>query len=396
MSDQWLPFDKLPAIYEGSGYDNRRGRRDFEYSIPHKIAEFDTPPIETYAVAAAETAIEVLLSFPNQPAVGGVLESLLLRSEVLNSSKIEGIDVSVRNLAAAEVGAVSKPSAIEVCQNLKALRIGLDISAKGKTLTVSQICDIHRQLMSGKSFAGKIRQGIVWIGGGDTPAKNPVYVAPPDDRVEDLLSDFCQFWKKDLGNFIVKLAVAHAQFESIHPFLDGNGRTGRILNQMMFAQAGLPLIPVSACLFAARDFYYETFNSYRDGDVSAAVFVHAGAIISAGEVLLSSMADSERLKEEWMSKIKAKANSPGWKQTLGWVMNNPIFSSGTLMQELGLSEERASEYLAKMESVGIIYLGRKKLPATSEQLWEAPEIYDFAQRIEADLRQKAWQYIVRV
>lgn len=191
-------------------------------------------------VADAELAAQAL----DARAAGGpeVLARLLLRAEAVGSSRVEGLVVSPRRLALAAFDADLDPTgrALEVVGNIHALQDALALALVPAPVTVEQLCAVHRRLLAGTRDAhlgGLVRTEQNWIGG-LTPV-NAEFVPPPPEQVPALLGDLCAYLSGDDHSPLMQAALAHAQFETIHPFADGNGRTGRALIQWVLRRRGL-------------------------------------------------------------------------------------------------------------------------------------------------------------
>lgn len=188
-------------------------------------------------VADAEAAVARL----NATAVAMVdteaLARLLLRAESVASSYIEGLVVGGRRLLRAEAARAMGDSpgditAEEVLGNIDAMVWGVEALSSSGPITIDGILEVHRRLLGGtrlSKHAGQIRTVPNWIGGSSFNPCSAVFVPPPLEHVEDLLADLCAFASDEALPALVQAAIAHAQFETIHPFIDGNGRTGRVL-----------------------------------------------------------------------------------------------------------------------------------------------------------------------
>lgn len=154
------------------------------------------------------------------------LARLLLRAEAVGSSRVEGLVISPRKLAMAD--------------NIRALQDALTLASVPGPVTLEQICTIHKRLLADTRDAhlgGVVRTEQNWIGG-YTPM-DAEYVPPPPEEVPDLLQDLCTYLTGDDHPPLMQAALAHAQFETIHPFADGNGRIGRALVQLVLRRRGL-------------------------------------------------------------------------------------------------------------------------------------------------------------
>ena len=172
------------------------------------------------------------------------LARLLLRTESIASSKVEGMQLDARSLARAEAnqetGRKVGSGAAEILANIDAMQLSIERAADLEETTPTDLLDIHRVLMErapNAHIAGLFRTSQNWIGGNDYNPCGAAFVPPPPGEVEPLLDDLCAFVNDVALPPLVQAAIAHAQFETIHPFADGNGRTGRALVQVVIAGA---------------------------------------------------------------------------------------------------------------------------------------------------------------
>lgn len=258
------------------------------------------PALSPEAYASQNRTAELALARLN--GVSGLVPSVdwllygAVRKEALLTSQIEGTQATLTDLFENEAGLeVDNTEDVEEVTNyLRSFRLVRDNlhDAKGLPISTRLICEAHRQLLDGARGAGKqpgeLRRSQNWIGG-NRPG-NAVFVPPPPDRVADLLTDLERFIHDDQTPLppLVKIALVHAQFETIHPFLDGNGRIGRLLIAALLEHWALlqaPLLYLSGHLKRNQAEYYRLLSSIRtDGDWEAWVaFFLDGVIASAAE-----------------------------------------------------------------------------------------------------------------
>jgi Fic family protein len=311
--------DRQPCEYEAYVPDLLVGRR---ISLDGEVAA---------DVADAEAAITRLNLEATALVDTEALARLLLRAESVASSMIEGLEVGPRRLlraeAARELGEEpSDVTAIEVLRNIDAMASTVQSLGAGDPITVERILDFHRRLLAGTRLdehAGRTRSKQNWIGGRDYNPCSAEYVPPPPELVDNLLADLCAFCNDDSLPAVVQAALAHAQFETIHPFTDGNGRTGRALIHLVLRRRGLAqrvLPPVSLILATwARD-YVEgltatryrgpaTSKQARDG-INLWVGRFAGACRRAVDDALSFEARAQEINTQWrrqLGTIRAKS-----------------------------------------------------------------------------------------
>ena len=220
----------------------RRDRRPCTYAVyrPDRLAgrRFVLDGDVAADVGDAEAALVKLDASAAALAGTEALARLLLRAESVASSRIEGLEVGGRRLlradAARQLGEASRDvTALEVLGNVDAMVWGVDAVEPGGAITLHTLLEAHRRLLAGtrlESHGGRLRTLQNWIGGS---AYNPCaaeFVPPPPEAVAGLLDDLLAFCNDDSLPALAQAAVAHAQFETIHPFVDGNGRTGRVLD----------------------------------------------------------------------------------------------------------------------------------------------------------------------
>jgi Fic family protein len=208
---------------------------------------------------------------------------LLARTEAVSSSRIEDEHATLDDYARALVGIRANGSATAMVGATTALRAMIDAAGRGD-ITARSVLDAHAVLMRDDPVDGPVaghwRQVQNWIGGGASP-RDAAYVPPPADDVADAMDDLFVFLSRDDLDPLVQAAVAHAQFESVHPFTDGNGRIGRALVNAVLRRRGLTsslVVPVAAALVADRAGYFAELVRYRDGHVDGVVSLVAAAI----------------------------------------------------------------------------------------------------------------------
>lgn len=210
----------------------------------------------TGQVYAAEYSLIMLNSVVKALLSTESLARLLLRAESIASSKIEGLHVGPKRLLSEEFAQlhfqepVSETAAM-VLKNINAMSRVIHKVSKDAPICIEDILEFHSILMEGKSGAGVFRSEQNWIGRSDISPLDADFIPPPPDYVLDLMNDLCRFSSDDNCSPVIQAALAHAQFETIHPFADGNGRTGRALIHMILRRRGLAervLAPISLIL----------------------------------------------------------------------------------------------------------------------------------------------------
>ena len=310
--------------------------------------------------------------------------SMLMRSEAASSSQIENLTSSPSSVLKAEFGLGETPNATLIVSNQLAMKAAIDASAD---LSVDSLLHMHRTLMfqADPENAGRLRDQAVWIGGSNLGPHGADYIAPEASAVPDLISDLIAFSSRLDLPAIAQVALAHAQFETIHPFTDGNGRTGRALVQAMLHRLGVTAnvtVPVSAGLLQDTARYFEALNSYRLGLIEPIISVFADAArdaIANGRQLASDLHTAEA---RWRERLTVRSDS-GAAKLVARLMEQPVISSSSAVEILGTTPANAQLAIDKLVELGIL---RQLGSGARNRLWQAPDVIfaldDFAERIK--------------
>lgn len=274
-------------------------------------------------VSGAEQAIRRLNAAAEHALVP--LARLLLRTESIASSKVEGLQVEVRELALAESGAKTGrrvgPAALEVLTNIDAMWLAVDEASQAQVFTTGQITAIHAKLMAhlinAPRVAGVIRTTQNWIGGNDCTPCGADFVPQAPEHLMPLLDDLSDAINDDALPPLVQAAQVHAQVETIHPFADGNGRTGRALVQVVLRRRGVApdcVPPISVVLAGAKERYTAGLTDFRTDRVEAWAehfATAAGAAARLADVCIGRVRALVRaLVEAWRSQLRAAVHVP--------------------------------------------------------------------------------------
>jgi Fic family protein len=341
-------------------------------AVPATIADLvlDLP---ASALAEAESAGLEITRFDAE--LGGEIApfaAVLLRSESVASSEIENLTASARAIAEAELpGGKGKRNAEMIVANTAAMQAAVALS---DTVDADAILAMHRALMANepRHTPGEFRTEAVWIGGGSTPI-GATFVGPRHELIPDAIGDLIAFAQRTDIPTLPQIAVAHAQFETIHPFTDGNGRTGRALVQAMLRNKGLArqvTVPVSAGLLADTDAYFAALTTYREGDAAPIVerFSQAtGLAIANGRQLITDLRD---IRKHWNDVITARSDSAVWK-VADLLTRRPVVNAALLGRELGIDSTNAHRYLNPLTEAGILV---ETTSAPRNRVWRSPEV----------------------
>jgi Fic family protein len=342
-------------------------------------------PFETADLAAdAEAAIRALndrASVAGLEAVG----PLLLRSEAVASSRIEGYDVSSLNLARALVDPhAARGSARTVAANVSAMEEAIAIGGRGDRITVEDLTTIHETLMAGDTRArpGQVRTEQNWIGGRLNDPSDARYVPPPEDLVPGLLDDFVTFMGREDLPAVAQAAVAHAQFETIHPFIDGNGRVGRCLIHVVLRRRGVAprfVPPVSIVLAARPERYVEGLVSFREGALADWLTYFAEATHAAAAASVELADEVAALQRTWTERAgRPRADSAAAK-LIAILPAMPVLSAPTARGAIATSQQMTLAGLKSLEQAGVV---RQISEGTYDRQFAATELFDLVTAYE--------------
>lgn len=346
-------------------------------------------------VSEAEAAIRNL----NLVAHPGLapLARLLLRTESIASSKVEGMQVGARELARAEArlesGGRAGPTAVEVIANIDAMSLAVEEAAGVDRFGEREILAIHRRLMEkapNGHVAGRFRTGQNWIGGNDYNPCGAAFVPPPPEHVAPLLADLCDAIASDVLPPLVQAALVHAQFETVHPFDDGNGRTGRALIHVVLRRRGVApayVPPISVVLAAERDRYLAGLTRFREDGLVDWIEQFAGAAARAAYLAAGYLEAVQALTERWRVQLGASASPPradaaAWA-LIGVLPAHPLVTAPVAAAATGRAKPSVYEGIRHLEAAGIL------VPLSDgkrNRVWEAAGLLDLLSGLEAGRR----------
>ncbi len=286
-----------------------------------------------------------------------------LHREAVLSSRIEGTRTTLGELLAAQAGArVAQGSADlrEVANYVVALEYGIQ-RLNTLPLSLRLIREIHEQLMHGvrgdTAAPGEFRKSQNWIGSPGSSLVNATYVPPPADELMECLYAFEHFLHDDTLPPLVHAALAHSQFEAIHPFLDGNGRVGRLLITFLLVEREimpLPLLYLSAYLEATRQEYYARLLAVtQNGEWEAWLIYFLRGVAIQAEDAIGRIQRIDELFLHW-SKQLAGVQSGQPEKVLELFVENPFWTVSKIAETLKVAYTTARRALDRLESAGIV------------------------------------------
>jgi Fic family protein len=373
----------------------RRDREPFRYQayVPDEIgeAEFPMPGPVAQAVSDSERAVADLNREP--PAVH-TLEAVarqLLRAESVASSRIEGLELSHKRLARADFQqeASRDETARSVLGNIHALERAIELGESVQPFGVDDLCDIHATLISATRdahTAGRLRDRQNWLGGSTFSPRGAEFIPPPPEYVGRLLEDLAAFINRTDLPAVQQAAIAHAQFETIHPFADGNGRVGRclihtILRRRRLAQRYVP--PISVVLATAADDYIKELTAYRDDREREWTLFFAQATSTSARAAAAFAGRVADLQGQWRSMVGRLRKDSAAARLIEELPRMPIVDTATAHQLLGGSDEAVRLALRRLEDAGVITRLRKS--NGRGHAWEAVGLFEALDGFERDL-----------
>jgi Fic family protein len=374
VSYETLPWhsDERPGI--ASRQARRRHRGPYRAAVPAKIAERGLHLPADVTATAEEASNEIARFDAEMGSEIAPFHAVLLRSESTSSSRIENLTASARAIAEAELGGSGRRNAAEIVANTNAMKAAIALCDR---IDADAILAMHRSLMehTDPEAAGRWRTQQVWIGGGNLGPHDALFVPPRHTHVAPAIDDLVRFAARDDLPALTHAALAHAQFETIHPFPDGNGRTGRALLHAMLRAKALTrsvTVPVSAGLLTNIDTYFTALTAYRAGDPTAIVLRVAEASFTAIANGRRLVRDLRAVRQEWDRRIVARSDSATWR-VADLLLRHPVVNSALLARELGIQANNAPRYIQPLEKAEVLV---ESTDRKRNRAWRAPEILE--------------------
>lgn len=383
-------WESDPSLYAPRTY---RKACKYQAFIPQALAgsEFDLNSRVAGVVSDAELAI-MSLNAKARPALKPVAR-LLLRTESIASSKVEGMQVGIRQIARAEskleTGAKVSPATLEVLGNIDAMELAVEEAAAVERIGVEHFADIHGELMArapNAQIAGIVRTGQNWIGGNDYNPCGADFVPPPPEEIGCLLCDLCDAIADESLPPIVQAAMVHAQFETIHPFDDGNGRTGRALIHVVLRRRGIAteyVPPISVVLAANRDRYISGLTEFRSGDVGLWIEQFAEATAHAAVLASDYLEAVSALMEEWRRRLAEgpapRADAAAWA-VIEVLPAHPVITAPVAAAATGRAKSAIHQAMRQLAEAGVLI---PVAVSRRNRSWEAVGLLDLLEGLEA-------------
>lgn len=390
----------------------RRDRRGCEYEayVPDPLMGWDLSlPADLVAdLADAEEAIRVLQSsnMPGESVEG--MARFLLRAESVASSRIEGLNAGPRRLIEAEAllargGEPRDRVAVEILGNIDAMQAAINRGAAGERIGLDDLVAIHRTLMSRSptpELAGVVRTEQNWIGGSSYNPCSAAFVPPPPGQVGPLLDDLVEYLACDDHPALVQAALAHAQFETIHPFADGNGRTGRALIHAVLRRRGLVRTfppPVSLVLATWSDDYIGGLTAFRhladagapERSAAAVTWLRTfiAAMARACADALSYSSDIREMIDRWSARLGTVRRGSSLARMLEILPGVPLVTVDSAARLIGRSDVAAGAAMKRLVEAGILL--QRDRARQRYRIFEAPDVLQAFTALEQRLARQA-------
>jgi Fic family protein len=387
---------------------SRRDRQgcDYDTYLPDPLTGWELAlPADLVAdLTDAEAAIRRLNTSGTLHVSLEGLARFLLRAESVASSKIEGLEAGPRRLLDAEVvlaqgGDAADRIAVEVLANVAAMEAAVELGSSTDAITLGDLLDVHRILMERSAtpgIGGLLRTVQNWIGGSSYNPCFAAFVPPPPETVDALLHDLLAYVNGDHHPALVQAAIAHAQFETIHPFADGNGRTGRALIHMILRRRGLAprfVPPISLVLATWATEYIAGLTAYRHVGAPNGSGRSAGAgtwLRTFATAASRSCGDAEAYAAQidaldalWRDRLgRVRANS-AVELLLDVLPGVPVITVESAARLIGRSEMRTGDAVNRLEAVGV--LRQRNVGRQRYRVFEAADVVDLFTGLERAL-----------
>ncbi|MFI2565184.1 Fic family protein [Paenarthrobacter sp. NPDC018779] len=372
------PWSAGPAV----GVSRRQrllARGPYQAAVPAMIADID-PDVDSRTQSLVEAATVEMVRFDAELGQDSApFAALLLRSESASSSEIENLTAGARRILLAQLGDRSSVNASLIASNVSAMQAAIALS---EDLSVHNIGSMHHTLLhsSDHTIAGEYRQRQVWIRGNSPHSAE--FVPPHHERVMEAMDDLVAFMRRDDIPALTQAALAHAQFETIHPFADGNGRTGRATVSALLRAKGVTervTIPVSSGLLTNTKLYFDALDAYREGDVLPIVERFAESAILAVEHGRLLAEDIQSAMQDYRDRLGMAQDSV--LKIVELLPREPAVTAEMAADLTGVSSATAYRAVQRLEALGILNPAGK---VGGVRVWIAGDIIaaldDFAAR----------------
>lgn len=338
----WIPFD----------WHGRTARAWLAEPLGSRRFELPEPTVRKSEQAVAALRVSDTRMQPEWEP----LARLLLRTEGIASSSIEGVQAPITDVALAELGLGAVGDAAWVADNLQAVTEATEHAGQ---LTIDALHQWHTSLMQhsslNDSMIGSFRRAPGWIGG--TSPLDAAFVPAPADRIEALMADLVEFANSDRFDAVTQAALVHGQFETIHPYGDGNGRLGRILIGWVLRHRNVvQRLPPPMSVLIGRDpgGYLSGLHLFREDSLSAWIRWFANIADSAATQSDKMISAVEALLTAWVTSLEDIRQDAAAHRVVGLLPQMPVLTAASVAPAAGVSVRSARSALGLLEQREIV------------------------------------------
>ena len=388
---------RLQAVRWTPDRDNHGPRRA---RVPAQVQAYIPAPLDAQqwrfssavsaALGDAQTAITSAQQHADRIGLHTIAQQLL-RSESMASSQMEGLVVpSNRSLAKAEIGKRHKETAQAALANIAAVKWAYQWALEsGDPFTMGAVQAIHERIAAADRWltahAGKLRERQNWIGSDPHTPAGAEFIPPPPGLVSELLEDLCAFLNRTDLPPAAQAAIAHVQFETIHPFVDGNGRVGRALIGASLSRSGVcrdVVPPISLILSGRKDDYVNALTAFRAGDDDPWLLLLAESAELAANASIELADQIAELQERWREQAGRPRADSAAEQIIRLLPAEPVLDVERAATLLERSPEAARVALNRLEEAGVVQL---TTVAKRERVWESIGVFALLDDMERHL-----------
>ena len=376
----------------GPAADRRLDR--ITVALPPYVAGLDLPMDRSLAAMTTASAGDLSHLDLVHGRTLSALNHLLLRTEAVDSSKIENVDASLADYGRALLGVGANASAVSMASATAALTRMVRDADTSRAIRPEAILQAHHDLFrrtpSEAHRAGTFRTTQNWVGGSDWSPLGALHVPPPPETVAGYLEDLFTYANRDDVPAVVQAAVVHAQFESIHPFIDGNGRIGRALIHAVLRRRRATrhlTVPIASALVAHRERYFAALGDYRDGTARTMVAMLATAVRIATAESWVTATRLREVREAWGASVGGSRPGTPLHRTLDLLTEQPIVNAALVAERVDVPEDEAAAVIDALTKAGVL---RRAPRSRRAPVWLAgavlDEVADLSDRIQASSR----------
>lgn len=376
-----------------AGTREDRTLSEIEVCVPSHISELTMALSQNVLKELEEAAHEVISLEASSGKELQALGALLLRTESVASSKIEQVEASIDDYARAFYGSKQNDSALAMVAGTRGFEQFMkEVNASGN-ISIQLLAAAQKQVVSTDvtehHSAGQLRKVQNWIEGSDYSPRGAIFIPPPPEMVEELMEDVVRFSNRSDLNVLFQASVSHAQFETIHPFTDGNGRVGRALINGIYRRRGLTkniVIPLASSIVAHRERYFSDLNEYRQGNPFPLTTEFArGTLIAAQESKITSQRLAE-IPDLWRNSVNRLRTGSATDVLLNSLLHTPVVTVEEFMQTSGFAVNSVYSAIDRLLEAGVIrgLTNRKR-----NQVWGASAVLDELEDLSLRIRSRA-------